>query len=108
MSGGEGSCLVEEVVNKSWNIQEDPVTIYEDNQATIKMSKNGIDHKRSKHIDIQYHFVKEKVEAKAIELKYMPTREMVADTFTKALPRDAFERHRLALGLQILDNKGEC
>ena len=60
-----------------------PITIHEDNQGTVAMSKNPILHKRTKHIDIKFHFVREKIQNKTIELKYCPTHEMVADIFTK-------------------------
>ena len=65
--------------------------IHEDNQRAIAMSKNPVLHKRTKHIDIKFHFVLEKIQDKTIELKYCPTHEMVADIFPKPLPRRQFE-----------------
>ena len=62
-----------------------PITIHEDNQGTIAMSRNPVLHKRTKHIDIKYHFVREKTQDGAVELKYCPTNDMVADIFTKPL-----------------------
>ena len=79
-----------------------PITIHEDNQGTIAMSKNPILHKRTKHIDIKFHFVREKIQDKTIELKYCPTHEMVADIFTKPLPRGQFEKVRERLGLILV------
>ncbi len=67
-----------------------PTTIQEDNQGTIAMSKNPVSHKRTKHIDIKFHFVREKIQDKTIELKYRPKHEMIADIFTKPLPRGQF------------------
>ena len=61
------------------------------------MSKNPILYKRTKHIDIEFHFVRKKIQDKAIQLKYCPTHEMVADFFTKPLPRGQFEKLRAKL-----------
>ena len=62
-------------------------TIYEDNQGCIALARNPVFHARTKHIDIKYHFLREKVEEGDIELEYRPTDEMVADGLTKALGR---------------------
>ena len=61
------------------------VTIYNDNMGAQKLSTNYIYHKRSKHIDIRYHFIREVVAANLIVLKYLPTAEMLADILTKSL-----------------------
>ena len=47
-----------------------PLTIYEDNQGSISLSKNPVYHSRTKHIDIRYHFIREKVISKEVEIKY--------------------------------------
>lgn len=64
-----------------------PITVFCDNQSAIELSKNAVFHKRSKHIDIKYHFTRELVEHKEIVLKYLETEEMLADILTKALPK---------------------
>ena len=61
------------------------MVIYEDNQSVIALTKNPIHHTRMKHIDIQYHFIQDKVESNEIELQYISTDEMVADALTKPL-----------------------
>ena len=61
--------------------------IYEDNQGCISLVKNPVFHSRTKHIDIEFDFLREKVEKGVIELEYMPTDEMVADDLTKSLGR---------------------
>jgi hypothetical protein len=71
-----------------------PTTIYEDNQGAIAMSQNPINHRKAKHIEIRYHFVRERVESQEIKLVYVPTGNQLADLLTKPLPRDRVVRLR--------------
>ena len=73
--------------------------VYEDNQSCIAMAKNPVHHARSKHIDIQHHFVREKVESGDIEVVYLPTEDMVADALTKPLPHPKFGKLVGQMGL---------
>ena len=70
-----------------------------DNQGAIALTRNPEYHARTKHIDIQYHFIRQHVESGTIELTYCATHEMTADIFTKPLPRPQFEKHFSGLGL---------
>ena len=56
-------------------------------------------HTRTKHIEVDVHFIREKVEAKQIEVRFVPTEEQVADVFTKLLAASKFEllRHKLTI-----------
>ena len=63
------------------------VAIHVDNLGCIAMAKNPEGHERSKHIDIQAHFVRQHVSNRRVELNYCPTEEMVADIMTKPLPK---------------------
>ena len=76
-----------------------PMLIYEDNQATIVMSKDPQYHGRSKHIDIKFHYVRDQCNDNVIQLKYCPTNDMIADIFTKGLSQDKFKRLRQMLGM---------
>jgi len=71
-----------------------PVVLYEDNQSTIKLVENPVFHKRSKHVDIKYHFVRELVENKTLDIQYVRTTENLADIFTKPLVFSLFNRLR--------------
>jgi len=73
--------------------------IHIDNQGALALAHNPEYHARTKHIDIQYHFVRQHCENKTITLTYCPTGEMTADIFTKALLQPAFAKHILGLGL---------
>lgn len=67
--------------------QREPTVIYEDNQGCIALSDNPVYHRRTKHIDIRYHFIRERVASKEIELKYVPTKHQLADLLTKGLAK---------------------
>lgn len=71
-----------------------------DNQCSMALAKNPTNHDRSKHIDVQHHFIREKIENKIVELEYCPTQYMVADILTKALARDRHEGLSEIMGLE--------
>ncbi len=73
--------------------------LYEDNQGAIDLSKNPKHHNRTKHIDVSYHFTRERIASKEIDVGYVPTTENLADIMTKALPRGGFEKFRDTLGV---------
>lgn len=60
-------------------------TLYNDNQSAQKLSVNPVFHKRSKHIDIRHHFIKDVIRKGFVEIKYLRTADMSADFFTKGL-----------------------
>jgi len=64
--------------------------LYTDNQAALTLLKNPIASARSKHIDIIYHFARERVARKEVKFDYCPTAKMIADIMTKALPEGKF------------------
>jgi len=76
-----------------------------DNQGAMALTKNPAYHALTKHIDIQFHFIRQHVESGEIELTYCPTHAMTADIFTKPLPRTQFQKHGVGLGLA--DSPGE-
>ena len=75
------------------------IEILEDNQSATAMAKNSTGHRRTKHIDINHHFIKEAVQAGTISVSHCPTVDMLADIFTKQLSRTQFEKLRSRLGL---------
>nr|GEV21452.1 retrovirus-related Pol polyprotein from transposon TNT 1-94 [Tanacetum cinerariifolium] len=64
------------------------ITIYCDLKSAIAISCNPVQHSRTKHIAVRYHFIKEHVEKGTIELYFVKTDYQLADIFTKALPTD--------------------
>ncbi|KAJ0912622.1 putative RNA-directed DNA polymerase [Helianthus annuus] len=75
----------------------DRPTLLCDNKSALFLSQNPVSHKRSKHIDIDYHFVRELVSSGQLHTKFIPTKLQVADIFTKSLPIPLFERFRTML-----------
>nr|GEU31276.1 retrovirus-related Pol polyprotein from transposon TNT 1-94 [Tanacetum cinerariifolium] len=65
--------------------------MYCDSKAAIAISCNPVEHSRTKHIDVLYHFIKEKVKKRIVELFFVGTKYQLADLFTKALPVERFQ-----------------
>lgn len=92
----------------SWTIQildnlhfnlDLPISIYADSKGARDIANNNVFHKRTKHIDIRYHFVREKIHDGMIRIKETSSSENIADIFTKSLPEVTFWRHVNAIGL---------
>ena len=62
-----------------------------DNTSAINLSRNLIQHSRMKHIEIRHHFIRDHVQNKDIILKFIPTKNLLADIFIKPLNVDRFE-----------------
>jgi len=63
------------------------ITLFEDNQSTIKQAYNLQSSDRTKHVDIRHHFIKQHVAKGDVALEYIPTAEQLADALTKSLDR---------------------
>lgn len=87
--------LLDEILENDLNVP----LYFMDNQSAIKLIKNPEFHKRSKHIDIRYHFVREKFEEGEFVLEYVSSNNMIADIFTKPLPREKFNYLRTLTGV---------
>jgi hypothetical protein len=66
------------------------IKVYVDNKSAIALANNPVFHKRSKHIDIKYHWLREKVAEGVVTLVYVKTEEQLADIFTKGLAYPRF------------------
>jgi hypothetical protein len=82
--------------------ETDPVLVHSDSQAAIAYTKNLKYHSKIKHIDTKYNFVRDMMAKKYVCMQYISTHKMVADSFTKAIPRDVFVDHVKSLGLRRL------
>ena len=80
-------------------------TLYGDNQGALALAHNPEYHARTKHIDIQHHFIRDLVAAEKIILQYCPTSEMIADIMTQGLTRTTPDKHTTAMGM--VDGNGK-
>jgi hypothetical protein len=72
-----------------------PIMVYQDNKSTIVLAEKGRSNAdRTRHINIRCYFVKDKIEAQEVQVKYIPTEDMVADFFTKPLQGSLFIKFR--------------
>ena len=76
-----------------------PLKLFYDNFAIISFSRNTKSTSHSKHIDVKFFFVKEKVAKSLISVEHTPTTNMLADPLTKSLPICVFQEHVTRMGL---------
>lgn len=78
-----------------------PHVLLSDNKSALFFTQNPISHKRAKHIDIGYHFVRELVESGRLSTRFVPSSLQLADIFTKSLPHPLFEMFRSKLRISL-------
>ena len=80
------------------------VPLYCDNTSAINLTKNPIQHSKTKHIKIRLHFIRDHVQKGDCEIKFVKTENQLADFFTKPLARDRFNKLRTELGILDIKN----
>ncbi|GKB36147.1 retrovirus-related pol polyprotein from transposon TNT 1-94 [Tanacetum coccineum] len=88
----------------SWSSKKQDCTAMSTAESAIAISCNPVQHSKTKHIDIRYHFIKEHDEKGTVELYFVGTEYQLADLFTKALPKERFEYlvHRIGMRCMTL------
>ncbi|KAK7863601.1 hypothetical protein R5R35_013473 [Gryllus longicercus] len=79
---------------------QEPTNLKMDNQGALCLVKNPVFHKRTKHVDIKYHYIREKLEEGTISVSFVPSDLELADVFTKPTPRDHFHELIFNLGMR--------
>lgn len=78
--------------------------VYCDNVSAVYMSSNPVQHQRTKHIEIDLHFVRERVAVGDVRVLHVPTSSQFADVFTKGLPSSVFTKFRSSLNVRGTDD----
>ena len=98
-----GSCCTQLLWMKkllyNYGILQDTMCVYCDNTSAINLSKNMVQHSKSKHIEIRYHFIRDLVEDKVVCLKFIHTDNQKADIFTEPLDGPRFESLRKTISV---------
>ena len=79
--------------------QEEPTEIYVDNKSAIALAKNPVFHDRSKHIDTRYHYIRDYIARKDVQVEYVKSQDQIADIFTMPLKQEDFVRLRKSIGV---------
>ncbi|GJX03995.1 retrovirus-related pol polyprotein from transposon TNT 1-94 [Tanacetum coccineum] len=77
---------MDEITTKDYGLKFNKIPLYCDNKSAIALCCNNVQHLRSKHIDMRYHFIKEQVENGVVELYFVRTEYQLADIFIKSFP----------------------
>ena len=98
-----GSCCTQLLWMKKllndYRIPQDTMCVFCDNTSTINLSKNPVQHSKSKHIEIRYQFIWDLVEDKFVCLEFIHTNNQKADIFTKPLDGPQFKSLRKTIGV---------
>ena len=101
-----GSCCTQLLWMKKllcdYGIPQETMSVFCDNTSAINLSNNPIQHSKSKHIAIRYHFIHDLVEDKIVCLEFIPMDNQKADIFTKPLDDPWFELLHKTIGVGII------
>ena len=76
------------------------MNLYCDNKAVIDIAHNPVQHDRTKHVEVDRHFIKEKLESEIINMPHVPTKDQLADILTKAVSAKVFHSSLDKLGMR--------
>ena len=85
-----------------YGISQETISVFSDNTSVINLSKNLVQHSKSKHIEILYHFIHDLVEDKIKSLEFIHMNNQKADIFTKPLDGPQFESLRKTISVGII------
>lgn len=88
------------IMEQNFHEQCNCMEIYCDNTSSIKLSRNPVMHRRTKHIDVRYHYIRDLTNQEVVKLVFCGTEEQVADIMTKPIKLETFMKLRSLLGMQ--------
>jgi len=91
----------------NYGVKLEKAPLYCDNTSAINLTKNLIQHSKTKHIKISNHFIKDCIQKGEIEIKFVKTKNQLVDSFIKPLARDRFNKLKTT-ELGVLDMKNVC
>ncbi|GKE98185.1 hypothetical protein Tco_0021536 [Tanacetum coccineum] len=94
--------VIQETKLTDYGFNFNKIPLYSNSKSAIALSCNTVQHSRTKHIAVRYHFIKEQVENEVVELYFVKTNYQLADMFTKALAGELFEFLINRLGMQSI------
>eukprot|EP00253_Pinus_taeda_P035259 PITA_35259 len=95
-----------QILSKFGFQQQHPTTLWCNNQSSIQLCKDPVQHQHSKHIELHMHFIRKLIHDHVLEVKYYSTDDQVPDIFTKALTEAKFTKLRFMVGVQEVVTKG--
>ncbi|GJS63433.1 hypothetical protein Tco_1288345 [Tanacetum coccineum] len=82
------------------NQQEGPTEIKVDNKLAIELARNPVHHEISKHVDVRFHFIREHIRNRELQLTHVMSRDQAADISTKPLPAELFNLCKQKIGMK--------
>ena len=84
---------------RDYGLNMKKIPLYCDSESAIRICHNPVQHSKTKHIALRYHFIKDHVEDGNVEVHFVRTTDQLADVFTKALPEASFNKILQGLGM---------
>jgi hypothetical protein len=100
-------CWLRNLLQELHVIIDKATVIYCDNISAVYLSENPVHHRRTKHVELDIHFVREKVALGQFKVLHIPTRQQIADIMTKGLPTPLFNEFRNSLCIRSSDASTE-
>ena len=102
-NGVAEACWLRQLLQELHSPLTTSTLVYCDNVSAVYLSTNPVQHQRTKHVEIDLHFVRERVAIGDVRVLHVPTTSQFADIFTKGLPTSVFSEFRSSLNICSID-----
>jgi hypothetical protein len=92
VNAGQEALWLRQILSEFGFQQQHLTSIWCNNQSSIKIAKDPVQHQRKKHVDLHMHFIRKFIHDQVIEVLFFPTKDQVADIFTKSLTKAKFSK----------------